>query len=199
MAIKRDFSQMKALKKRLEEAAGVKEAKEFNEACVRELAARFLAKVIKRTPTGLGAFEVIRDDKNNAVKYKRGKNKGKVKLQRLSNGGTLKRAWTAYSENQAESGRTLDATSFARNMKVKKIGTSYQVTITNPMQYASYVEYGHRQTPGRYVPALGKRLKKSWVPGVFMMTISESEVQKEAPRILRKKLKARLQEVFHGK
>ena len=27
------------------------------------------------------------------------------------------------------------------------------------MEYASYVEYGHRQEPGRYVPALGKRLK----------------------------------------
>lgn len=199
MAIKSDFSQMKALKKRLEDAAGAKEAKEFNEACVRELAARFLAKVIKRTPTGLGAFEVIRDDKNNVVKYKRGKNKGKTKLQRLTNGGTLKRAWTASSESQAESGSTPNAANFARNMKVKKIGTSYQVTITNPMQYASYVEYGHRQTPGRYIPAIGKRLKKSWVPGVFMMTISESEVQKEAPRILRKKLKARLQEVFHGK
>lgn len=32
-------------------------------------------------------------------------------------------------------------------------------------KYAPHVEYGHRQTPGRYVPAIGKRLKASYVPG----------------------------------
>lgn len=32
-------------------------------------------------------------------------------------------------------------------------------------EHAPHVEYGHRQTPGRYVPAIGKRLKASFVPG----------------------------------
>ena len=32
-------------------------------------------------------------------------------------------------------------------------------------EYAPHVEYGHRQTPGRFVPAIGKRLKASYVPG----------------------------------
>lgn len=32
-------------------------------------------------------------------------------------------------------------------------------------KYAPHVEYGHRQTPGRYVPAIGKRLVASYVPG----------------------------------
>ena len=31
------------------------------------------------------------------------------------------------------------------------------------VKYAPYVELGHHQEPGRYVPAIGKRLKKSWV------------------------------------
>jgi hypothetical protein len=31
--------------------------------------------------------------------------------------------------------------------------------------YAPHVEYGHRQTPGRFVPAIGKRLKADYVPG----------------------------------
>lgn len=32
-------------------------------------------------------------------------------------------------------------------------------------EYAPHVEYGHRQTPGRYVPAIGRRLVKKYVEG----------------------------------
>ena len=37
-----------------------------------------------------------------------------------------------------------------------KIGTN--------VEYAQYVEYGHRQEPGRFVPVLKKRLVEDWVP-----------------------------------
>lgn len=37
------------------------------------------------------------------------------------------------------------------------------VAIGTDMDYAPYVEYGHNQEPGRYVPALGKRLVASHV------------------------------------
>ena len=43
------------------------------------------------------------------------------------------------------------------------------VTVYNNTEYAAHVEYGHRQTPGRFVPAIGKRLKKSFVPGKKML------------------------------
>ena len=33
------------------------------------------------------------------------------------------------------------------------------------VEYAPYVELGHRQQPGRFVPKIKKRLKRSWVPG----------------------------------
>lgn len=39
------------------------------------------------------------------------------------------------------------------------------VAIGTPVEYAPYVEFGHHQQPGRYVPAIGKRLKASYVPG----------------------------------
>lgn len=38
------------------------------------------------------------------------------------------------------------------------------VVIGSPVEYAPFVELGHAQEPGRYVPAIGKRLVKSWVP-----------------------------------
>ena len=53
----------------------------------------------------------------------------------------------------------------------------------DPEYVPAYVEYGHRQQPGRYVPAIGKRLKKGWVEGKFMLTISEQEIQKIAESV----------------
>ena len=66
----------------------------------------------------------------------------------------------------------------------------------NSTEYASYVEFGHRQRPGRYVPALGKSLKAGWVKGRFMLTISEQEVEAQLPALLEKKLYTLLKGVF---
>lgn len=35
--------------------------------------------------------------------------------------------------------------------------------------YAPHVEFGHRQEPGRYVPAIGKQLKASYVEGQYFL------------------------------
>ena len=93
-------------------------------------------------------------------------------------GGTLRDAWTI--------------------LPVEKEGNNYIVTIVNNAEYASYVEYGHRQTPGRYVPALGKRLKANWVKGRFMLTISEQELERELPAMLEKKLRKFLYDSLYG-
>ena len=81
-------------------------------------------------------------------------------------------------------------------LPIEKHGEQYTVTIINNLEYASYVEYGHRQTPGRYVPALGKTLKASWVKERFMLTISEQEVKTLAPSILNDMLYDALKGVF---
>lgn len=70
------------------------------------------------------------------------------------------------------------------------------IEVINATEYASYVEYGHRQTPGRYVPEIGVKLQKAWVPGKFMLTISEKEVEQLAPKYLEKKLEKKLREVM---
>lgn len=93
-------------------------------------------------------------------------------------GGELKKAWKVLS--------------------VQKVGNEYVCEIINPTKYAPYVEYGHRQTPGRYVPALGKRLKSSWVEGHFMMTISEKKIETLAPKLLEKELQKKLEEIING-
>lgn len=68
---------------------------------------------------------------------------------------------------------------------VKKVGSTYTIELSNDTDYASYVENGHRTANG-----------SGFVPGQFMLTISEKEIQNMAPAILDKKLAAWLNEVL---
>ena len=79
---------------------------------------------------------------------------------------------------------------------VEKRGDLYYIEVINPLEYAQYVEYGHRQTPGRYVPAIGKKLKKSWVPGKHMLKLSTEELQRQAQPFVEKKINQWLNEVM---
>jgi hypothetical protein len=125
----------------------------FIDACAKELAARLLAKVIKRTPVG--------DYPNSSGKK----------------GGTLRRGWTA--------GKNQSAVAYADSLPIHHFGDAYVIEIVNPVEYASYVEFGHRT-----------RNHKGWVNGRFMLTISEQEIQAAAPAIIEKKLMKQMGELF---
>lgn len=79
-------------------------------------------------------------------------------------GGTLKRNWSVVGPSYN--------------------GNAFVIELINNTEYASYVEDGHRQTPGRYVPAIGKRLKASWVPGTHMLMKTMFEVDAQMPQLL---------------
>lgn len=100
--------------------------------------------------------------------------------------GTLRRGW-----DNALGGLGIMSVS-----KTQGAGQSYSVTVENATPYASYVEFGHRQTPGRYVPAIGKRLVASWVEGKHMLEISEGNLKGILPGVLQTKLDAFLRTVF---
>lgn len=196
-----DYRELQRLQKKLEKMQKA-QIDRFCEEMAKELAARLLAKVINRTPKGDNQYENINvvDETGAKVTYKKGKNKGKVKQKKrlVKNGGTLIRGWTAETEAEAENGKGNgeNPNIYANSLKVTKMGTSYVIIVKNPVHYASYVEYGHRQEPGRYVPAIGKRLKVSWVPGKFMLTISEKEINSMSESLLEKKLMQFLGECF---
>lgn len=56
-----------------------------------------------------------------------------------------------------------------RLIPVDKRDGDFSVMIYNQVKYAAAVERGHRQKPGKFVPAIGKCLKRSWVPGYHML------------------------------
>lgn len=92
-------------------------------------------------------------------------------------GGTLRRGWTA--------GKRQSAMAYLDTLTVRKEGSKYIIELVNPVEYASYVEYGHRTAN-----------HKGWVKGQFMMTISEQEVARIAPKVLEAKLKKYLGGAF---
>ena len=151
--VRLDYDELKKLKEQIMLFGDSTQMDQFLTSCAKELAARLLAKVIKRTPVG---------------QYPKGSGK---------TGGTLRRGWTA---NQAANARV-----YANSMSVNKVGNDYVIEIINPVEYASYVEFGHRT-----------RNHKGWVEGHFMLTISEEEIRKSAPRILENKLKDYLKGCF---
>lgn len=168
--------------------------------CAKELTARLLRAVIKRTPVGKKPKV---EKKTQKVKGSSGKTRsfltreGAILQTHWSGyvGGTLRRGWTSKTESEAESGgSSVDPVAYASTLPIVRSGNLFRIVIVNPVEYASYVEYGHRQTPGRYVPALGKRLKEGWVPGKFMLTISAEEIQRKSPQIIEKFIAQKLGE-----
>lgn len=137
-----DFEQLKRMQKKLEKLQQA-DLDKFCREVSKEIAARLLRKVIKRTPVG---------------KYPAGT--GKV-------GGTLKRGWTIG--------------------EITKSGSDYEIDVTNAVEYAGYVEFGHRN-----------RGHTGWVKGHFMLTISEQELRGKVDKIIERKLMLLLGEVFNG-
>ena len=142
-------SDLKKLQKQLNKIqAGDVDA--FVEGCAKELAARLLAKVIKRTPVG---------------DYP--KSSGKK-------GGTLRRGWTSQQSGSASGG----VKGYVDSLKINHYGGFLVIEIVNPVEYASYVEFGHRAAD-----------HEGWVQGRFMLSISEQEIQEIAPNVLEAKIK----------
>lgn len=180
--IKVDLRGFEKLAEQLEQAQDQQDT--FYQDTIKELAARLLTKVIKRTPVGVPPTDI---PESIYKEYWSG-----------YAGGTLRRGWTAKTEAEAisGSGQGTSIPAFLDGAEVLHVGSEYYIVLLNPVRYASFVEYGHRQKPGRYVPAIGKRLKNSFVEGQYMLTLSEKELQSQAPKIIQNKLEAFLREVF---
>lgn len=77
--------------------------------------------------------------------------------------------------------------------RIELINKTYKVKIGSAVPYAQLVEDGHHQEVGRYVPAIGKKLKKAFVPGRHMIRDSIDIYQKELQESIKSRLRS---EVF---
>lgn len=161
-----DFSQLTKYKERIEQLDESKQQK-LMEDCTKQVAKALLSGVVKRTPVG------VYEDRP---------------------GGTLRRGWTGGVQKAPAA--------YVEGQSVQRLGNTYQLTeknvatADNGVFYASYVEYGHRQTPGRFVPAIGKCLKASWVEGHHMLKKAEDDVGRQQHKIIETKVDKELKKYF---
>lgn len=155
-----DYRQLQKIRNNLDRL----ERMDMNKFCQdvsKELAARLLALVIPRTPVG-------RYPKSSGKK-----------------GGTLRRGWTARTAGEAAASSSMDAKAYAAALPVSRQGRNFYVQVINPVEYASYVEFGHRTRGG-----------KGWVNGQYFLTLSEHDLERLTPALIERKLEALLREVF---
>lgn len=175
-----DFKEAEKLQKQIE--AIEKGREEFCRECAKELAARLLRMVKQRTPVGVynsKTVEFLAHLPERKVEFdtKSGKHvsftaKAQVKKVKFTPKPTGKTGGTLR--------RSWTVGSIRQN------GGLYEIEIINPIIYAQYVEYGHRKVD-----------HKGWVPGKFMLTISEQKIQGIAPVLLEKKLNKYLKECMN--
>ena len=157
-----DYRQLQKLRDNLAKLESV-DMDKFCRDMSKELAARLLALVIPRTPVG---------------QYPKGSGK---------KGGTLRRGWTAKTDEEAATGGTkVDPKAYANSLPVFKRGRTFYIEVINPVKYASYVEFGHRT-----------RVGKGWVAGQYFLTLSERDLERVAPAVLEKELEKLLRRVFN--
>lgn len=131
------------------------------EEATKEIAGKLLAEVIKGTPVG----KYSRD-----VKFTTKDGKGvSFRTSYKKRGGSLRKGWTIGN--------------------IVNDGKTYTVEIINPVEYAWYVENGHRTVGNNFTRDEASAFKVGWVEGKFMFKIAKEEIEKEIPKILDRKLK----------
>ena len=103
---------------------------------------------------------------------------GKYPKSSGKKGGTLQRGWGPENVNEAML--------YAYSLPVTKKGDTYVIEIVNPVEYASYVEFGHRT------------VNDGFVEGRRMLEVSVENLKKVSPEVLEKIVLNKLKEFFDG-
>ena len=192
------FAGFEALRRQIEGLNSPQEKQACMEECAESLAQVYLAEAIKKTPNG-GAkeFEVTEKGYERIQAMEVGaKGFQKARSRSHANAHAVKRIKKSRKSGEKQY-LVLTASEHMRRSwdaeTVKKQGRTYSVKVFNSASYASYVNDGHRQRPGRFVPAIGKRLVRSWVPGQHMAELAEQKTRRSSKRLLSRIITAYLE------
>lgn len=70
---------------------------------------------------------------------------------------------------------------------ITKNGSEFEISLFNNTEYSDYVEFGHRT-----------RDHKNWVPGKFMLTVSERQIEKVMEEIVNRHLEEAFSKLWLG-
>ncbi|MFI3175767.1 MAG: HK97 gp10 family phage protein [Bacillota bacterium] len=161
-----NYSELRRFKRQFDREFGnQRKIDEWIKQVTKHLTARFLTAVMEDTPVYDGVYS-----------------DGRL-------GGSLRRGWVDLEENTSLQISDAEienyALAFVANINVVKSGNHYEVIINNNVEYASYVNYGHRVVRGGQVVGSA--------PGHFFKERSEEAVDRVAERIVGNLLLEKLQ------
>ena len=182
-------------KKFAEAVATTTDPKRIDEAksnALRQMAAAYLRAAIKETPKGMSGTVEIGGKKKRLQKVDKDKTwqAGEVDERYISFGRVKKKR--VIHINSEHMMRSWDAG------KIEKTSRAHRIAITNSASYASFVNDGHRQTPGRFIPILGKKLVNNFVEGKHITEIAQAYTESKAGGIIRRETSALLKELKNG-
>lgn len=145
---------------------------------------RLVAETIKQvkelTPVGVPPELTKKENRTTKIKInvmgENGRYKKVTKTFLTKEGDIWQRYWAGYR------GGSL------RGAWMYKHSDDFTAMVFNPLEYASYVEKGHRGQPGRYIAPLGKKGKTSWVYGKFFLKRTEKNIESRKNTIAQKAL-----------
>lgn len=171
-----DYEQLQKMQQAFEAIVGEAESGIVYDEALKDVGRRHLARCVQNTPFG---------------KYKPHAQTGEIKL-----GGTLRKGWVVNTHSQAAAApgtpSSAEISAKVSGTPVKVNGSMRTMTFFNRVNYALFVDLGHRQTPGRFVGAIGKRLKKAWIPAQNFIRNSENGTASEMPRIIERHMRKAL-------
>jgi len=133
----------------------------------------------KEAVTQLGAVYIASAKRNTPVK-------GNQSIEIKQKDGSTERI-TSSSEHMRRSWQMGN---------VEKRGRTYRIKVSNTASYATFVDKGHRQTPGRFVPILGKKLVGNYVKGFKITDKAEKAVKKAQGRVFKNVIDKHTREVI---
>ena len=157
-----DFSEFDKLKKSYESLE--KDFNKFLYSFLIEMAERIIAKTKLKTPVDTGALR-------NAWAVETDKVTAKTEMRTSKRTGKLK-----------------ETTSYTQEGKIITSGSGKELTVilSNPMEYATDIEYGHRIVSG----SGENKTEIGWYNGHFMLKTSIDEIEKQMPLRFEREFKA---------
>lgn len=171
-----DISEFEDFSARLKKLGNAAQVQGVLQAGVNKMAAAYIREAKKNTPVG----------KRGSVKAFAGKDRN----------GQAKYITYHYNTQQTRNAWRVNS--------AKAVGTTAFARVYNLSKYASFLNDGHRQEVGRYVPMLGTpiggvvhgaRLKKPWVEGLHMQEKAENFVERNGNKLLNSAMRGYLREL----
>lgn len=187
--VRLDISQLRTFSRKVSEFKRT-ERDAMHQECLNTMAAEYLRVAKLNTPVSGGQeYDVSEKAYENIAAYEV-TGKGYHIAKSRNRGGRTKQLKRIMRGKDGKRYRVLTASEHMRRSwevgEMAKRRGNYSIPVINSASYASFVNDGHRQTPGRFVPVLGKRLVKNWVEGLHMAEKAEASVRKKSNRIMQR-------------